>query len=45
LDVSIKVNNFPVIRNMAKLEGVVRNFKLREGFAAETSGGLAICIE
>ena len=42
--VSLKIDTLPIIRGLYKIEKVVRDFKIKEGFAAETSGGLAICI-
>ena len=35
----------PVFGNLFKMDNLVRNFKLKEGLAAETSGGLLIVID
>jgi len=34
----------PVIGNFYKVDGLVRNFRMKEGFSAETSGGLLVVI-
>lgn len=44
-DVDIIINNLPVINGMASIDNTVRNYRLKEGFSAETSGGLLICLE
>ena len=43
-DVTFVLNKFPVIKNLMKIEKKTQDFKLMEGYAAETSGGLLICI-
>jgi selenide, water dikinase len=43
-DVDIIINNLPTIRGMASIDNTVKNYKLREGLSAETSGGLLICL-
>jgi len=42
-DVSFIIHTLPVIRTMIKVNTIV-NFKLTDGFSAETSGGLFICL-
>lgn len=44
-DVDIIINNLPVISGMSTIDNTVRNYRLKEGFSAETSGGLLICLE
>lgn len=40
------LHSLPVIKGMAKLDKTkARNFKFTEGYSAETSGGLFLCIE
>lgn len=38
--VNFVLHKLPMIKNMLKLDGVVHNFKLKQGWSAETSGGL-----
>ena len=42
--VDFVLNRFPVYKNLIKIEHKVQDFKLMDGYAAETSGGLMICI-
>lgn len=43
-DVDFVIEKMPVYGYMHKLDKIVRDFKLKEGFAAETSGGLFIVM-
>ncbi|KAL8004649.1 putative selenophosphate synthetase, purM-like domain superfamily [Plasmopara halstedii] len=44
-DVSFELHTLPIIKNMAKVNEAIRNtFRLLEGFAAETSGDLLLCL-
>ncbi|KAG7386666.1 Selenide, water dikinase 1 [Phytophthora pseudosyringae] len=44
-DVSFEIHTLPIIKNMAKVnEAIGNSFKLLDGFAAETSGGLLLCL-
>ncbi|KAG6622685.1 Selenide, water diKinase [Phytophthora cinnamomi] len=44
-DVSFELHTLPIIKNMVKVNETVGNsFKLLDGFAAETSGGLLLCL-
>ncbi|TMW60187.1 hypothetical protein Poli38472_000229 [Pythium oligandrum] len=43
--VDFEIHTLPVIRNMVKVNDTIGNsFKLLEGLAAETSGGLLLCL-
>jgi len=42
--VNIEIHSLPIIKNMLKIEKKVQLFKLIEGFSAETSGGLFVCL-
>lgn len=42
--VDLIINRLPVYKNLIKVEKKVLDFKLMDGLAAETSGGLLICI-
>ena len=42
--VNLVLNKFPVYKNLIKIEHKVQDFKLMDGYAAETSGGLLICM-
>jgi len=42
--VNLVINRLPIIADMIKLDKTVVNFKLKEGFSAETSGGILMCI-
>ncbi len=44
-NVDFLIHTFPVFGNLWKLDNLVRNFKLEEGLAAETSGGLLIVMD
>lgn len=44
-EVDFLFHTFPVFGNLWKLDKLVRNFKLEEGLAAETSGGLMIVMD
>lgn len=43
--VDFVIDYLPVFQGLAKYDNIVREFKLREGLAAETSGGLLIVAE
>jgi len=43
-NVDLVIDKLPVIGNLYKYDKLVRDFKLKEGKAAETSGGLLICL-
>ena len=43
-NVDFVFDSIPVFKGLKKYENLVRNFKLFEGFAAETSGGLLIVM-
>lgn len=43
-DVSFEIHTLPIIAGMAKLSAAAPGFKLLQGFSAETSGGLMICL-
>ena len=44
-DVSFELHTLPIIKNMVEVNKVIGNpFKLLDGFAAETSGGLLLCL-
>lgn len=39
------IHSLPIFKNVVKFDKIVHNFKLVEGYSAETSGGLLICME
>uniref|UniRef100_A0A7S4IDY6 Selenide, water dikinase n=1 Tax=Vannella robusta TaxID=1487602 RepID=A0A7S4IDY6_9EUKA len=41
---NIEIHTLPIIKKMAEVEKQVKLFKLMEGFSAETSGGLLVCL-
>lgn len=43
-EVDFEIHTFPSYRVLPNLDKVVRNFKFKEGLAAETSGGLMISL-
>ena len=43
-NVTFVLNRLPVYKNLIKIEHKVQDFKLMDGYAAETSGGLLICL-
>ena len=43
-EVDFLIERLPIFGNMHKLDKIVRDFKLKEGYAAETSGGLFIVM-
>lgn len=43
-DVDFVIEKLPTFKNLAKIEGKVQNFRFFEGYAAETSGGLLVCL-
>lgn len=43
-EVDYVLTSFPTFPGMHQLDGVVRDFKLKSGFAPETSGGLLISL-
>ncbi|CAD8126610.1 unnamed protein product [Paramecium sonneborni] len=45
LNVEFVIDTLPIIRNLYKLDKIARDFKFKEGFAAETSGGLLIATK
>ena len=42
--VTFVLNKFPIFKNLIKAEKTVKDFKFIEGYSAETSGGLMICL-
>lgn len=42
--VSIELHTLPIIAGMCAIDGVLNMFKLMDGFSAETSGGLMVCL-
>lgn len=42
--VDLKLHTLPVIKGLLKVDKQVRDFKLREGLCAETSGGLLVVL-
>ena len=44
-DVQLVINRLPIYKGLIKIENKVMNFKFREGYAAQTSGGLLICVD
>jgi len=42
---NFKIKTLPIIKDMLKIDKIARDFKLKEGFASETSGGLMICLD
>jgi selenide,water dikinase len=40
----IEIHTFPTIKNIEKIASVAPGFKFMDGFSAETSGGLFICM-
>lgn len=43
-DVSFELHTLPILAGMAKLSKAAPGFRLLQGFSAETSGGLMICL-
>lgn len=43
-DVTFVLNKFPIYKNLIKVDKKVVDYKFMEGYAAETSGGLFICL-
>ncbi|GAB9466550.1 hypothetical protein Gpo141_00003922 [Globisporangium polare] len=44
-DVDFEIHTLPIIQHMVKVNDAIGNsFKLLDGFAAETSGGLLLCL-
>jgi selenide,water dikinase len=43
-DVSFEIHTMPILAGMAELSKLAPGFRLLEGFSAETSGGLMICM-
>jgi selenide,water dikinase len=43
-DVDVVLHTSPIIRGMDAIDGKVHDFRLLEGFSAETSGGLLIAL-
>lgn len=41
---NIEIHTLPIIKKMVEVDKTVELFKLLEGFSAETSGGLMLCI-
>ena len=42
--VDIEIHSLPIIAGMLAVNNATYNFKLKQGWSAETSGGLLICI-
>jgi hypothetical protein len=43
--VDFEIHTLPIIKNMVKVNKAIGNsFKLLDGYAAETSGGLLLCL-
>lgn len=42
--VDILLHSLPCIQGVSAIEGLARNFKLFEGYSAETSGGLLVAF-
>lgn len=40
----IEIHTFPVIKNTSKIASIAPGFKFMDGYSAETSGGLFICM-
>lgn len=40
----IRIDQLPIIKDMARIDAIVNLFKLTTGFSAETSGGLLVCL-
>ncbi len=38
------IHTLPILKNMLKLDKIARDFKMKEGVAAETSGGLLMAL-
>eukprot|EP00826_Nyctotherus_ovalis_P050508 TRINITY_DN6191_c0_g1_i13.p2 TRINITY_DN6191_c0_g1~~TRINITY_DN6191_c0_g1_i13.p2 ORF type:complete len:147 (+),score=51.81 TRINITY_DN6191_c0_g1_i13:230-670(+) len=43
-DVDLRIHTLPVIHRMLRIHDKVVNYKLTEGFAAETSGGILMIV-
>lgn len=44
-DVDFEIHTLPIIKNMVAVnEAIGNSFRLLDGFAAETSGGLLLCL-
>jgi len=43
-NVDFVINKLPIYKHLIKVENKVQNFRFLEGYAAETSGGLLICL-
>jgi len=43
-DVDFVLHTLPIVRDMEKIDKKIHDFKLLEGFSAETSGGLLIAL-
>jgi selenide,water dikinase len=44
-DVDFEIHTLPIIKNMVAVNETIGNsFRLLDGFAAETSGGLLLCL-
>lgn len=43
-NVKFVIQKFPIYKNLIKVEKKVNDFKFWQGYAAETSGGLMICL-
>lgn len=44
-NVDFVINKLPIYKYLRLIEGKVQNFRLLEGYSAETSGGLLICLK
>lgn len=43
-NVTFVLNRFPIYKNLIKVDKKAVDYKFMEGYAAETSGGLFICL-
>lgn len=43
-NVEFVLHTLPIYKGLIKIENKVQNFRFMEGYAAETSGGLLVCI-
>ena len=41
---NIEIHTLPIIKKMSNVDKEVQLFKLHEGYSAETSGGLMLCL-
>lgn len=43
-NVILELHTLPMIRSMVAIDDIVKLFKVKEGYSAETSGGLMVCV-